>query len=53
MNSSLDRNDLQALQDFLYDLAGEAKRPEEVELLVEILLTIQQSPSMPQSTLSE
>jgi len=51
MNSSFDRDDPQALQDFLYDLAGEAKRPEDVELLVEVLLNIQQPPSMPRPTL--
>lgn len=42
MNSFTDRQDQQALEDYLYDLICEVKRPEETDLLVEVLLTIQQ-----------
>jgi hypothetical protein len=52
MNSSWDGNDPRELQAFLYDLICKVKRPEETELLVEIILNIQQPSSMPRSTLS-
>jgi len=52
MNSSRDRNDPEVLQAFLYDLICKVKRPEEAELLVEVVLNIQQPRSMPRSTLS-
>jgi hypothetical protein len=52
MNSSWDGNDLQVLQAFLYDLVSQVKRPEETELLVEVIVNIQQPPSLPPSTLS-
>jgi hypothetical protein len=52
MNSSRDGNDPQVLQAFLYDLICQLKRPEETELLVEVILNIQQPPSMPRTTLS-
>jgi hypothetical protein len=52
MNSSFDRSDPQALQEFLYDLIGAVKRPEEIELLVEVIMTIQQPRGRPRSTLS-
>jgi len=51
MNTTLDGNDRQALQAFLYDLICKVKRPEETELLVEVILNIQQPASMPRSTI--
>ena len=44
MKSSWNGNDPQALKEFLYQLICQAKRPEEMELLIEIVLTIQQAP---------
>jgi hypothetical protein len=41
MKSSRDGNDPQALKEYLYELICQAKRPEEVELLVEVVLSIQ------------
>lgn len=38
------RYDTWALEDFLYDLLGEVQRPEEADLLVELLMAIQQRP---------
>ena len=38
------RYDTWALEDFLYDLLGEVQRPEQVDLLVEVLMAIQQRP---------
>ena len=52
MKSSWDRNDPQViLLAFLYDLICNAKQPEEIGLLVEVVLNIQQPRSMPRSTL--
>ena len=51
MKSSWDRNDPQVLLAFLYDLICNMKRPEEIGLLVEVVLNIQQPRSMPRSTL--
>ena len=47
MKSSWDRNDLQVLQAFLYDLICKVRRREENELLIEVVLNIQQPHSMP------
>ena len=44
MKSSWDGNDPQALKEFLYQLIYHAKRPEEVDLLLEAILSIQQMP---------
>jgi len=52
MNSSWDGKDPQVLQAFLYDLICNVKRPEETELLVEVILNMQKPPIMPRSTLS-
>jgi len=52
MNTTSDGNDPQVLQAFLYDLICKVKRPEETELLVEVILNIQQPASRPRSTLS-
>lgn len=52
MNTTLDGNDPRVLQAFLYDLICQVKRPEETELLVDVILNIQQPPSMPRPTLS-
>jgi hypothetical protein len=52
MNSSWDGSDPQVLQAFLYDLISQVKRPEETELLVEVILNIQQPPGVPRTTLS-
>jgi hypothetical protein len=41
MKSSWDGNDPQVLKEFLYQLICQAKRPEEMDLLVEVILTIQ------------
>jgi hypothetical protein len=38
------RYDTWALEDFLYDLLGEVQRPDEVELLVNLIMSIQQRP---------
>ena len=51
MNFSWDRNDPQVLLAFLYDLICNVQLPEEIELLVEVVLNIQQRRSMPRSTL--
>lgn len=44
MKSSWYGNDPLVLRDFLYELICQAKRQEEMELLVEVVLTIQQAP---------
>jgi hypothetical protein len=44
MKFSWDGNDPQALKEFLYQLIYYAKRPEEVDLLLEAILSIQQMP---------
>jgi 7,8-dihydro-6-hydroxymethylpterin-pyrophosphokinase len=41
MRSISYKNDLQVLQDFLYELVCEVKQPEQTELLVEVLLKIE------------
>jgi hypothetical protein len=41
MKSSWDGNDPQVLKEFLYQLICQAKRSEEIDLLVEVVLTIQ------------
>lgn len=38
------RYDMWALEDFLYDLLGEVQRPDDVELLVDLIMSIQQRP---------
>ena len=52
MKSSWDGNDPQVLKEFLYQLFCHAKRPEEVDLLLEVILTIQ-APHVVPSTLTE
>ena len=52
MNSSWDRNDPQVLKEFLYQLICQAKRPDEMDLLVEVILTIQ-APRVVPSRLTE
>ena len=43
MKSSRDGNDPQVLKEYLYELICQARRPEEMELLVEVVLSIQQA----------
>jgi hypothetical protein len=52
MKSALDANNLRALEEFLYDLICEMKQPDEMELLVDVLLTIQQPPSVSRCAVS-
>jgi len=52
MNSSWNRNDPQVLKEFLYQLICQAKRSEEIDLLVEVILTIQ-APRVVPSRLTE
>ena len=47
MNSTFDANNRRALEDFLYELICEMQTPDETELLVDVLLTIQHRPSVP------
>jgi hypothetical protein len=53
MKSSWDGNDPQALKEFLYQLIYHAKRPEEVDLLLEAILSIQQMPRAAPNRLAE
>jgi hypothetical protein len=43
MKSSFDGNDPRALEEFLCDLICETKRPEDTDLLMRVLLTVQQT----------
>ena len=52
MKSSWDGNDPQVLKEFLYQLICKAKRSEDIDLLVEVILTIQ-SPRVVPSGLTE
>jgi hypothetical protein len=53
MNSTMAGNNPRALEGFLRDLICEVKRPEETDLLVEVLLTMQQTPPTAPDRLSE
>jgi len=52
MKSSWDGNDPQVLKEFLYQLICQAKRSEDIDLLVEVILTIQ-APRVVPSRLTE
>jgi len=52
MKSSWDGNDPQVLKEFLYQLIYKAKRSEDIDLLVEVILTIQ-APRVVPSRLTE
>jgi hypothetical protein len=52
MKSAFDANSHRALEEFLYDLIGETKQPDETEVLVDVLLTIQHHPSVPSCAIS-
>lgn len=38
------RYDVWALEDYLYDLLNEVQRPEDVDVLVDLIMSIQQRP---------
>ena len=47
MKSSWDGNDPQVLKEFLYQLICHAKQPEEIDLPLEIILTVQAPRAVP------
>jgi hypothetical protein len=47
MKSALDVTNRRALEQFLYELICEMRTPDETELLVDVLLTIQHRPNVP------
>ena len=53
MKSSWNGNDPQVLKEFLYQLICQAKRPEEMELLIEMVLSIQHAPRGAPNRLAE